>query len=242
MNYHIDVLRSKGPGQDSYVQTFRYRSDDPGENVLHVLQTVSSDPDYKDEDGRPVGKIGFECSCLQKRCGACAMRINGRVRLACDARLSDYKKGRILLEPLKKFPVVKDLIVDRNIMQKALKQAEVFRREDISLPGETDFLAQEASRCLQCGCCLEVCPNYSGTGKFAGAAVMAAAARLFLQQSPESVKDSSGSYDRYLYEGCGKSSACQDVCPAGLPLDKLWAHCNAAAVWHRKGRHRRVYD
>ena len=66
-----------------------------------------------DIDGIPVGEIAWECSCLQKKCGACAMRINGVPRLACDTKIGDLKSKTVTLEPLKKFPVVRDLIVDR---------------------------------------------------------------------------------------------------------------------------------
>lgn len=242
MKYQIDILRSDKTAHVSYFQTFFYETDDPSENILHMLQTVSDDPAYKDRDGNLLGEIGFECSCLQKRCGACAMRINGEAKLACGARLSYYKKGRIRLEPLKKFPVVRDLIVDRSVMQDSLKKVEAFRQQEISLPKETDFLAQEASRCLQCGCCLEVCPNYLEGESFLGAAAMVPSARLVLEESPEAAEKVSKAYRKFLYEGCGKSSACQDVCPAHLPLDKLWAHANAAEVWHRKGRHKKAYE
>lgn len=242
MTYQIDVLRTDRIARISYVQTFFYETDDPGENVLHMLQTVNGDSSYKDKDGKPLGTIGFECSCLQKRCGACAMRVNGEAKLACSARLSCYKKGKIRLEPLRKFPVVKDLIVDRSVMQNSLIRADIFRKEEITLAKETDFLAQEASRCLQCGCCLEVCPNYPDGKNFLGAAAMVPAARLLLEESPEAASDCSKSYRKFLYEGCGKSSACQDVCPAHLPLERLWAHANASAVWHRRSRHQRKYQ
>ena len=49
------------------------------------------------------------------------MRINGRPRLACDVKLNEFKKGEIILEPLKKFPVIADLIVDRSVMFDNLK-------------------------------------------------------------------------------------------------------------------------
>lgn len=49
------------------------------------------------------------------------MRINGVPRLACSVFLRDIKSGRLLLEPLSKFPLVRDLIVDRREMFERLK-------------------------------------------------------------------------------------------------------------------------
>ena len=162
------------------------------------------------------------------------MVINGRPRLSCDARVNEYPKGVIKLEPLKKFPVVCDLIVDRSIMFGQLKKLGAW------LEGEAETrdndISYEASRCLQCGCCLEVCPNFYPGGEFFGTAVLVPASRLIAQSPEEQKKRLYGEYGEHFYRGCGKSLSCKDICPAGIDTERLLVNSNAAAVWKRKYR------
>src|SRR3982750_1331967 len=62
------------------------------------------------------GSIGIRCSCQAAICGSCAVRINGKTRLACNTKLRDAVKrgedGAIVVEPMGNMPVLKDLIVD----------------------------------------------------------------------------------------------------------------------------------
>ena len=78
------------------------------------------------------------------------MRINGVPALACDTRLGALG-GTVRLEPLRKFPVVADLVVDRSVMHQNLKEMKLWLEEEATLAGEKNELAYEASRCLQCG-------------------------------------------------------------------------------------------
>ena len=114
MNYTIEILRQRGRDAEPYRQTVRFCTDDTEMSVATLLKTLNSMADLTDVNGKTVEKIEWECSCLQKKCGACAMRINGKPRLACDTKLGEFKNGAIVLEPLKKFPVIADLIVDRS--------------------------------------------------------------------------------------------------------------------------------
>ena len=85
----------------------------PGLTVLGALRAVQRDP--ATADGRNKPPPAFESGCSSGACGACTMVINGRVRLACRTLVDDVSpKGKpITLEPLAKFPLVRDLVVDR---------------------------------------------------------------------------------------------------------------------------------
>ena len=183
----------------------------------------------------------WEHSCLQKKCGACAMIIDGKPVLACDTRLSECKGETVVVEPLRKFPVVKDLLVDRSAVAErmnALKVYPVSIKEPAKDPsakqirrGERDDeTAFEASRCIQCGLCLEVCPNYYREGAFSGMAAMAPLARLLAKDENKQNRET---YRKAVYEGCGKSLACRDICPAGIDMDKLLSRSNREAVFRR---------
>jgi succinate dehydrogenase / fumarate reductase iron-sulfur subunit len=136
-----------------------------------------------------------------------------------------------VLEPLKKFPVIEDLIVDRSIMFENLKRLKIWLEEKIKNDGAED--AYDASRCLQCGCCLEVCPNFAAGGKFAGMSAGVPAARLLSECSDAQKREISDMYKRNIYAGCGKSLSCHGICPAGIDIEHLLVKSNAIAVWKR---------
>ncbi|MBR1747352.1 MAG: succinate dehydrogenase [Clostridia bacterium] len=227
----IKVLRS-APGVTPFFQTFDYEPE-PEDTVATALTRLNATEDLTDETGAPATPIAWECSCLQKKCGACAMIINGRPRLACDARLSELGK-RITLKPLGKFPVVKDLIVDREILRANLKTLNLWLSKDAQLPEKKTDLAYTAGRCLQCGCCLEVCPNFYPGGTFFGTSVVPVTTRVLTETDKESRSAIAKAYDKHYYEGCGKSLACVNVCPIGRDVQKLLVNSNAMAIWKRK--------
>lgn len=164
MTYEIQIRRQNSAQDAVYWQTFCCESDGNA-SVADALRALNARTPLLDAAGTPAQPIGWECSCLVRKCGACAMRINGVPRLACSVFLRDIKSGRLLLEPLSKFPLVRDLIVDRRVIFDRLKEMQQYR----------------------------------------------------------------ASY----YEGCGKSLACQDICPAGIPVEELLVRSNAAAIWKR---------
>lgn len=235
MQIQIDVLRREAPDQESFWQSIPFETEDETDTVAAALTKINADSGIKDTDGASVRPIRWECSCLQKKCGACAMVINSRPRLACDVSLKEFAaKGRVILEPLRKFPVVADLMVDRSILFENLKTLGIWFEEEINSKAQAGDTAYEASRCLQCGCCLEVCPNFCAGDRFAGMAALVPMARI-LTALPEAQKQAvRRAYRERLYEGCGKSLACRNICPAGIDIDGLLVNSNAAAVWKRR--------
>ena len=228
----IDILRRKNKEEPAYVQRFLYEPLDPSETVATALRRLNEQEPLLDAEGNAAEPICWENSCLQKKCGACAMVINGRPMLACDANLSALKTP-VKLEPLRKFPVVADLMVDRSILFRNLGDLNVWLSGEAEPSERKNPDAYEASRCLQCGCCLEICPNFAVDGSFYGMASMVPSARLLVQMAQEQKKELASGYRKHVFEGCGKSLACQDICPAGINLAGLMARSNAAAVFRR---------
>lgn len=236
MNVSFDILRMDREKRIPYHQMIPFETEDERETVATALTMINAAPDVLDSTGNPVAPIVWECSCLQKKCGACAMRINGKPALACDAKLrdlTDRKSSVITLEPLRKFPVIADLMVDRSIMYENLKQIGVWLRDVANLTQDKYELAYEGSRCLQCGCCLEICPNFYAGGTFAGTAGFVPTVRLISELSGKERREVKRAYRKYIYNGCGKSLACRDICPAGIDVENLLVNSNAIAVWKR---------
>ncbi len=233
MKVRFDILRRKNAASKPYMQSFEYEYENGGMTVAAVLNELNRREPLKDINGENADLIRWECSCMQKKCGACAMLINGRPRLACDAKLSEYG-DEIRLEPFRKFPVVADLISDRTVIFENLKTIGAWLEKNAEIGENRAALAHESSRCLQCGCCLEVCPNFSADTKFKGMAAAVPLSRLVAQVSEDEKKRIFKAYSKYFYSGCGKSLACRCICPAGIDAEMLMVNSNAAAIWKRK--------
>ena len=231
MNVVIRVKRQRSPESAPFWQDFNYDGS-PSDSVAAALRELNARTSLTDAKGAPAEPIAWDCGCCAGRCGACAMLVNGRPTLACKAFLG--KSGSVVLEPLSKFPLVRDLVVDRGVIFETLKKMHLWLSERGREDERLHDLRYQSAACLMCGCCLEVCPNFSAGGSFAGAAAAAAAYRLLSQEGDAAHRADEGkAYRRIFYSGCGTSLACEKVCPAGIPVTELISRSNAAAVWRR---------
>lgn len=168
-DFEVRVLRQDRPAQPSYWQSFRLDLES-GLNVTSVLQRIATDPTTV--SGNHVSPVAYDANCLEEVCGSCTMLINGRVRQACSAlveQLLEDAPHRIELRPLTKFPVIRDLMVDRRRLFRALEKLQCWIPVDgyhSAGPGprqsqEQQQQAYPLSQCMSCGCCLEACPQYT---------------------------------------------------------------------------------
>lgn len=166
--FSVRILRQDAPGEPSYWERHVVARENDM-NVISVLQRIAAQA--KTSDGKSVSPVAWDCNCLEEVCGACTMVINGRVRQACTAlvdRLMEDNPGEIELQPMSKFPVVRDLVVNRSRLFRALQKIKAW----IPVDGYHDMGAgprqspeeqQQAyplSQCMSCGCCLDACPQY----------------------------------------------------------------------------------
>jgi succinate dehydrogenase / fumarate reductase iron-sulfur subunit len=166
--FEVRILRQDGPGQASYWERHRIRYEREM-NVISVLQRIAAQA--KTVDGKGVSPVAWDCNCLEEVCGACTMNINGKVRQSCSAlvdRLLEDHPGEIELAPMTKFPVLRDLCVDRSRLFRALEEVKAWIPADGYYdqgPGPRISQAHQEemyplSECMSCGCCLEACPQY----------------------------------------------------------------------------------
>lgn len=165
----VRILRQDGPGQGSYWERHRVRYE-PEMNVISVLQRIAAQATTV--DGKTVTPVAWDCNCLEEVCGACTMVVNGRVRQSCSAlvdKLLDENPNEIELQPMSKFPVLRDLVVDRRRLFRGLQRVKAWIPADGYYdlgpgPKQSQRAQEDAyplSQCMSCGCCLEACPQYT---------------------------------------------------------------------------------
>lgn len=234
------IKRQAGPGAESFYETFEIPYT-PGMNVISALQSIQADP--RTADGRPTTAVSWDCSCLEEVCGACTMVINGKVRQSCTALVDKIAERPIRLEPMTKFPVVRDLMVDRTRMFDSLRKVRAWIPIDGTYdlgPGprmspEVAEKRYKFSECMTCGCCVEACPQYvPGPDGFIGPQAIAQA-RLF-NLHPTGALNKSERIEALMGEGgiqnCGNAQACVEVCPKEIPLTEAIAEMNREVTVH----------
>ena len=211
----VRILRQRMPGAEPYWQEFQYEPK-ADQTVAGMLDELNYKDDLKDITGEPAPRIQWECSCLQGMCGGCAMIIDHTPALACETFLRDLPQDLLILEPLSKFPTLSDLVVDRGVIQEGLKKGDAYI-EEYEAGFETDHdHMYAAAKCLKCGLCLEVCPNYKDGSRFYGAA-FANDCYLILARSEKRKEEIRKEYAEHFAKGCSKSLSCEDVCPMKIP-------------------------
>src|SRR5256885_16330741 len=154
-----------------------------GMNVTSALMEIAAHPVTR--KGKKTTPVTYDSNCLEEVCGSCAMLINGKARMACSALLDKYDQP-LKLEPLSKFPLVRDLSVDRSVLFENLKKVQAWVPVDGTydlgagprLTVEEQEESYPLSRCISCCCCMEACPQFNEDTGFLGAAAISQV-RLF---------------------------------------------------------------
>ena len=218
----VKILRQKSPEDESYWEGFDYNGSTDN-TVAGVLDYINNKDVIVNERGEKSTSIMWDCSCMQGVCGACAMVINETPRLACETFVDSIKGNEIIIRPLRKFPVICDLMVDRSIIHDNIKKNKVYieeynlkeakRRKD----REENFEHQyTVAKCLKCGLCLEVCPNYVDGKNYYGAQ-FANECYLVASRNQTKEKEIKKTYAQHFANNCSKSYSCMDVCPVNIP-------------------------
>ena len=171
--------------------------------------------------------LAVRWNCKAGKCGSCSMEINGKPRLACMTRMNSFGAAEtVTLQPLKAFPVVKDLVTDVSWNYAQNKRIRPFRPAPKEADGTRRMLqedverVQEFRKCIECFLCQNVCHvlrDREGQDKFVGPRFMIRVASL--EMHPLDVEDRIPEIkDEYGSGMCNITKCCTDVCPEHIAI------------------------
>ncbi|GFO68303.1 succinate dehydrogenase [Geomonas limicola] len=230
MTITLHVWRQAGPNAPGKLEQYEAKNVSPDQSFLEMLDEVN-------EDLIKAGKdpIAFDHDCREGICGMCSSVINGvphggQVRTtACQLHMRTFKDGdAIYIEPwrAKAFPIIKDLIVDRNALERITQAGGYTSCHTGGVPDGNAILvpkpdadyAMDAAECIGCGACVAACPNGSAmlytSAKVAQLAVLP-------QGKAEAAERVCAMVDAMQENGFGNCSnhyECQAACPKGISV------------------------
>lgn len=233
MNFHLKVWRQKDANSEGKLVSYDARDISPEASFLEMLDVVNESLITKDEE-----PIAFDHDCREGICGMCSLVIDGiahgpgRGTATCQLYMRNFADDEtIYIEPFraKAFPVVRDLVVNRNAFDRIQQSggfitARVGSAQDanaIPISKPRADLAMEAAACIGCGACVAACPNASAM-LFVGAKVSHLALLPQGQAEREQrVLKMVRQMDKEGFGNCSNHFECEAVCPAEIPREAM---------------------
>ena len=192
---------------------------DEGMVVLDVIHLIQS---------RQATDLAVRWNCKAGKCGSCSVEINGKPRLSCMTRMNEYSKDEtITIQPMKTFPVIKDLVTDVSWNFEQNKKIAPFKpggkrdKNGRMIMYQRDVeRVQEFRKCIECYLCQDVCHvlrDHQRQDKFVGPRFMIRLASLDMH--PHDIEDRIAKIkDEYGSGMCNINRCCTDVCPEHISI------------------------
>ncbi len=248
MDLTLHVWRQPNSGAEGRIERYAAPDVDPDMSFLEMLDVVNER--LQEEGTEP---IAFDHDCREGICGACGMMINGVAHgplpgtTTCQLHMRHFEDGdEITIEPWRSaaFPVIKDLVVDRDALDRIIQAGGYVSVNSGSAPDANQILVPkadaeksfEAASCIGCGACVAQCPN--------GAAQLFTAAKvshlgLLPQGQPERhdrVVSMVAQMEAESFGSCSNHRECEAVCPKVIPIDFIARMNRDYLVAKLKGR------
>jgi fumarate reductase iron-sulfur subunit len=228
------------------LQVARYRPEQESE-LTFLEYEVPCPKDWVVLDGlnyikdRLDGTLSYRWSCRMGICGSCGMTVNGEPKLTCATFLADYGPGPVRVEPLRNFPIIRDLIVDVGDFMRKLVRVKTWIVRRVEKPlAEGEYLQtpdeleeyKQFSMCINCMLCYAACPIYGLDPKFIGPAAIALAQRYNLDNRDQGAADRMTVLSEHEgIWGCTFVGECTKVCPKHVdPAGAIQRYKLTAAV------------
>jgi succinate dehydrogenase / fumarate reductase, iron-sulfur subunit len=217
----------RGDGEGGEFKNFEVDVD-PGMVVLDVLHRIQA---------RDANDLALRWNCKAGKCGSCSMEINGKPRLACMTRMNVFTEDEtITCQPLKTFPVIKDLVTDVSWNYEQNKRIRPFKPRPREQDGTHRMYqddvdrVQEFRKCIECYLCQDVChvirdrdrtphkpAGEADRGAFVGPRFMIRLASL--EMHPLDTEDRIPEIRKEYGSGlCNITRCCTEVCPEHIGI------------------------
>jgi len=204
---------------------------EPTDRLLDALHYVKW---YQD------GSLTFRRSCAHGICGSDCMLINGVNRLACKVLVKDLGR-RITVEPMRGYPVVKDLVVDMEKFFAAYRAVKPYLindepagpRERLQSPAERERY-DDTTKCILCGACTTSCPSFWANDDYIGPAAIVQAHRFIFDSRDRGAAERLEVLNQR--EGvwrCRTIFNCTDACPRDIEVTRAIQEVKRAILFQR---------
>ncbi len=218
------IIHRYDPAADTEPRYQEYSVDaEPTDKILDCLNKIRWEQD-------PT--LTYRYSCAHGICGSDALMINGRIELACQKLVRDFKTGyNFVIEPLPLFNVIKDLIVDLNPFFNKHRYVRPYLITDEDMPTtewlqtrENQEFVEPALRCILCASCTSACPINRANGDYLGPAALLRSFRYIFDSRDTATGSRLAQMDSEDgVWGCRSMWWCTDVCPKEIPVTKCLA-------------------
>ena len=233
MNFKLKIWRQKDAKSKGEFKTYEVKNISADTSFLEMLDILNNDLVHAGEE-----PVAFDHDCREGICGMCSLHINGHAHgpsqavTTCQMYMRKFADGStITIEPWrsKGFPVIKDLVVDRQAFDKILQAGGyvsvgtggVPDGNAIPIPNEDAEESMDAAACVGCGACVATCKN--------GSAMLFVAARvsslaLLPQGKVEAAKRAKAmvaKMDELGFGACTNTRACEMECPKHVTVSHI---------------------
>jgi len=230
MNLTLKIWRQKNAKAKGKFETYTVANISKDSSFLEMLDVLNEQ--LINEGIEPVI---FDHDCREGICGACSLYINGRAHgpdddiTTCQLHMRKFKDGEtIVIEPWRSrgFPVIKDLMVDRNAYDK-IHQAGGFvsvgtggvpDANAIPISKENSDEAMDAAACIGCGACVATCKNGSAMLFVAAKVSQLALLPQGKVEASRRAKNMIAKMDELGFGACTNTGACEVECPKGISI------------------------
>ena len=171
--------------------------------------------------------LGVRWNCKAGKCGSCSMEINGKPKLACMTRMNELPIDKVvIIQPLKTFPLIKDLVTDVSWNYQQNKKIAPFnpgnkqKNKDHIMYQKDIERIQEFRKCIECYLCQDICHifrDHNQKDKFVGPRFMIRLASLEIH--PLDKEDRISQIKNEYGSGmCNITRCCTDVCPENIQI------------------------
>jgi succinate dehydrogenase / fumarate reductase, iron-sulfur subunit len=233
MNVKLKIWRQKDPKSKGKFENYPLNDVSPEMSFLEMLDYLNSQLIVEGKD-----PVAFEHDCREGICGCCGLYINGRPHglmsktTTCELHMREFKDGdTITVEPWRaaSFPVIKDLVVERNAFDKIMQaggfvSVNAGQAADANANPVSKIHADEAfdaASCIGCGACVAACKNSSAMLFIAAKVSQLALYPQGRVEGKERVKSMIAKMDEMGFGSCTNTRACEAECPKGISISHI---------------------